>query len=341
VNKRRFEVKHFLSTSDWSREDLDSLLQLAGKLKQNPINSSLKGRSIALLFLNPSMRTRTSFDLGMQQLGGIAIVLQPGKDAWGLEFDTGVVMEGDAEEHIAEAAGVLSRYCDLIGIRAFPSFVDWSKDREDNVIKSLARYSSVPVINMETIVHPCQELAMMLTLKERLGTVAKRKMVLTWTWHPRPLNTAVANSALLMGSKFGMDVTLLCPEPDYLLDSQFMDTAKENAIASGGSLNVSHDIEAAYSGADFVYAKSWGALPFYGRPEEEYELRKKYRHFIVNEEKMALTNNGLFSHCLPLRRNVKATDGVMDAPYCLAMDEAENRLHVQKALMMNLLGADQ
>ena len=334
-------MKHFLSTSDWSREDLDSLLQLAGKLKQNPINSSLKGRSIALLFLNPSMRTRTSFDLGMQQLGGIAIVLQPGKDAWGLEFDTGVVMEGDAEEHIAEAAGVLSRYCDLIGIRAFPSFVDWSKDREDNVIKSLARYSSVPVINMETIVHPCQELAMMLTLKERLGTVAKRKMVWTWTWHPRPLNTAVANSALLMGSKFGMDVTLLCPEPDYLLDSQFMDTAKENAAASGGSLSVSHDIEAAYGGADFVYAKSWGALPYYGKPTDEYELRKNYRHFIVNEEKMALTNNGLFSHCLPLRRNVKATDGVMDAPYCLAMDEAENRLHVQKALMMNLLGADQ
>ena len=334
-------MKHFLSTSDWSREDLESLLQSAEALKKNPINSSLKGRSIALLFLNPSMRTRTSFDLGMQQMGGIAIVLQPGKDAWGLEFDTGAIMEGEAEEHIAEAAGVLSRYCDLIGLRAFPSFIDWSKDREDNVIKSLARYSSVPVINMETIVHPCQELAMMLALKERIGDVAKRKMVLTWTWHPRPLNTAVANSALLMGTKFGMDVTLLCPEPDYILDSQFMDQAKANATASGGSLQVSHDIESAYSGADFVYAKSWGALPYYGKPADEYELRKNYRHFIVNEEKMALTNNGLFSHCLPLRRNVKATDGVMDAPYCLAMDEAENRLHVQKALMMNLLGADQ
>jgi N-acetylornithine carbamoyltransferase len=334
-------VKHFLSTSDWSREELDSLLGLAGELKQNPMNSSLKGRSIALLFLNPSMRTRTSFDLGMQQLGGIAIVLQPGKDAWGLEFDAGTIMEGDAEEHIAEAAGVLSRYCDLIGLRAFPSFVNWSEDREDKLIKSLAKYSSVPVINMETIVHPCQEMAMMLTLKEKLGTVAKRKMVLTWTWHPRPLNTAVANSALLMGTKFGMDVTLLCPEPAYLLDSQFMDTANNNASASGGSLQISHDIESAYSGADFVYAKSWGALPFYGKPEEEYELRKKYRHFIVNEEKMALTNNGLFSHCLPLRRNVKATDGVMDAPYCVALDEAENRLHVQKAIMMNLLGADQ
>jgi N-acetylornithine carbamoyltransferase len=334
-------VKHFLSTIDWSREDLDDLLNLAGDLKRNPINSSLKGRSIALLFLNPSMRTRTSFDLGMQQMGGIAIVLQPGKDAWGLEFDAGTVMDGDAEEHIAEAAGVLSRYCDLIGLRAFPSFIDWSKDREDSLIKSLARYSSVPVINMETIVHPCQEMAMMLALKERLGQVAKRKMVLTWTWHPRPLNTAVANSALLIGTKFGMDVTLLCPEPDYLLDAQFMDAAKENVAHSGGSLQVSHDIESAYSGADFVYAKSWGALPYYGRPEAEYELRKKYRHFIVDEEKMALTNDGLFSHCLPLRRNIKATDGVMDAPYCLAMDEAENRLHVQKALMMKLLGADQ
>jgi N-acetylornithine carbamoyltransferase len=334
-------VKHFLSTIDWSREDLDDLLNLAGDLKRNPINSSLKGRSIALLFLNPSMRTRTSFDLGMQQMGGIAIVLQPGKDAWGLEFDAGTVMDGDAEEHIAEAAGVLSRYCDLIGLRAFPSFIDWSKDREDSLIKSLARYSSVPVINMETIVHPCQEMAMMLALKERLGQVAKRKMVLTWTWHPRPLNTAVANSALLIGTKFGMDVTLLCPEPDYLLDAQFMNAAKENVAHSGGSLQVSHDIESAYSGADFVYAKSWGALPYYGRPEAEYELRKKYRHFIVDEEKMALTNDGLFSHCLPLRRNIKATDGVMDAPYCLAMDEAENRLHVQKALMMKLLGADQ
>jgi N-acetylornithine carbamoyltransferase len=332
-------VKHFLSTIDWSKEDLSSLLQVAAELKRNPINSSLKGRSIALLFLNPSMRTRTSFDLGMQQMGGIAVVLQPGKDAWGLEFDSGVIMDGDAEEHIAEAAGVLSRYCDLIGIRAFPNFVDWSKDREDYVIKSLAKYSSVPVINMETIVHPCQELAMMMTLKEKLGNVAKRKMVLTWTWHPRPLNTAVANSALLMSTKFGMDVTLLCPQTEYLLDPQFIEAARTNAASSGGSFEISHDINSAYDGADFVYAKSWGALPYYGQPEAEWELRKNYRHFMVDEQKMALTNNAFFSHCLPLRRNIKASDAVMDAPYCLALDEAENRLHVQKALMMNLLGA--
>jgi len=333
-------VKHFLSTIDWSQKELGSLLQVAGELKQSPINARLQGRSIALLFLNPSMRTRTSFDLGMQQMGGIAIVLQPGKDAWGLEFETGAIMDGDAEEHIAEAAGVLSRYCDLIGIRAFPSFIDWSKDREDYVIRSLAKHSSVPVINMETIVHPCQELAMMLTLKEKMGAVANKKMLLTWTWHPRPLNTAVANSALLMGTKFGMDVTLLCPEPDYLLDPQFMQAAKDNVSVSGGSLTISHDIDSAYKDVDFVYAKSWGALPFYGKPSDEWELRKMYRHFVVNEEKMAVTNNALFSHCLPLRRNIKATDGVMDADYCVALDEAENRLHVQKALMMNLLGVE-
>jgi len=331
-------MQHFLSTVDWTEPQLRAVLDVAAELKQNPIRDSLRGKSIALLFLNPSLRTRTSFELGMQQLGGIAIVLQPGKDAWGVEFQPGAVMDGEAEEHIAEVAGVLSRYCDLIALRAFPLFQNWQNDREDAVIRALARYSSVPVINMETIVHPCQEMALMMTLKEKLGEVKKRKFLLTWTWHPRPLNTAVANSALLIASKFGMDVTLLCPEEAYRLDEQFESAAMRFADASGGSFRMTHDIEEGFSGADVVYAKSWGALPYYGRPEEEWSLRDKYRHFMVDEDKMALTNNGLFSHCLPLRRNVKATDGVMDADYCVALDEAENRLHVQKAVMLNLLG---
>ena len=179
----------------------------------------------------------------------------------------------------------------------------------------------------------------MQTLQERVGIVANKKLVLTWTWHPKPLNTAVANSALLIATRFGMDVTLLCPEEAYLLDPQFMAAGEANAAASGGSLQVSHDIEQAYSGADVVYAKSWGALPYYGRPDEEWNLRQHYRHFMVDENKMGLTNHALFSHCLPLRRNIKASDAVMDADYCVALDEAENRLHVQKALMMTLLGA--
>ncbi|MCF6226376.1 MAG: N-acetylornithine carbamoyltransferase [Xanthomonadales bacterium] len=330
------KIKHFINTQDWSQQELKDMLVLAGELKKKPWQNSLQGKSIALLFLNPSMRTRTSFELGMQQLGGVAIVLQPGKDAWGIEFNPGAVMDGDAEEHIAEVAGVLSRYCDMIGLRCFPEFKDWDTDRNDPVIKALAQYSSVPVVNMETIVHPCQELALMQTLYERIGEVQNKKFVLTWTWHPRPLNTAVANSAALIATKFGMDVTLLCPEPAYILDSQFMDEAEKNALEHGGSFQVSHNIESAYVGADVVYAKSWGALPYYGKPEDEWELRKNYRHFIVNEEKMALTNNAIFSHCLPLRRNIKATDAVMDAPYCAAIDEAENRLHAQKAMLLTL-----
>jgi N-acetylornithine carbamoyltransferase len=330
-------MQHFLTTLDWTREQLESVLDLAAELKQQPIQEHLRGKSIALMFLNPSLRTRTSFELGMQQLGGFAIVLQPGKDAWGVEFEPGAVMDGDAEEHIAEVAAVLSRYCDLIALRAFPLFQDWAIDREDAVIRSLAQHSTVPVINMETIVHPCQELALMQTLKEQLGEVRRRKFVLTWTWHPRPLNTAVANSALLIASKFGMDVTLLCPEEAYRLDPQFESAAERFVRESGGSYRMTHDIEEAYRGADVVYAKSWGALPFYGRPEEEWSLRQNYRHFIVDEAKMALTNSALFSHCLPLRRNIKATDSVMDADYCVALDEAENRLHVQKALVEFLL----
>ncbi|MGB0513546.1 MAG: N-acetylornithine carbamoyltransferase [Wenzhouxiangellaceae bacterium] len=333
-------MKHFLSTVDYTRAELQTLLDGAAELRADPVSRALAGKTIALLFLNPSLRTRSSFEIGAFQLGAHAVVLEPGKTAWGIEFEDGVVMDSDAEEHIREVAGVLSRYCDAIGLRAFPLFRDWSVDRQDRVIRALATHSRVPVINMETIVHPCQELALMRTLQDHLGRPDNRKFLLTWTWHPRPLNTAVANSALLIASKFGMDVTLLIPDQRYRLDPQFMDAAAASAAEVGGSLDVTNDIEQAYRGADWVYAKSWGALPMYGRPDEEAELRAPYRHFMVDEQKMALTANARFSHCLPLRRNIKATDEVMDADYCVALDEAENRLHVQKALMLELIGSE-
>ena len=331
-------IRHFLTTQDWSRAEIDALLDQAAAFKRSPAGAQLAGKSVALLFFNPSMRTRTSFELGAFQLGGHAVVLAPGKDAWPIEFDEGTVMDGDTEEHVAEVARVLSRYADLICVRAFPKFQDWSVDREDKVIKAFAKYATVPVINMETITHPCQELAHALAMRERLGDLTKKKYVLTWTYHPKPLNTAVANSALLIATKMGMDVTLLCPTPDYVLDERYMAFGRQNAEQNGGSLKVSHDIEEAYRGADVVYAKSWGALPYFGQWEKEKPIRDAHRHFIVDEAKMALTNKGLFSHCLPLRRNVKATDAVMDAPYCFAIDEAENRLHVQKAVMATLAG---
>ncbi len=330
-------LRHFITTQDFSRAELDELIATAAHYKRQRIGNDLAGRSIALMFFNNSMRTRTSFELGAWQLGGKAVVLSPGRDAWGIEFEPRKIMDGEAEEHVAEVARVLSRYCDLIGVRAFPRFVDWRKDREDAVIKAIARHASVPVINLETITHPCQELAHVMTLKERFGDLRGRKYVLTWTYHPKALNTAVANSALMIATRYGMDVTLLCPTPDYVLDERYMAYARENVAESGGSIRVSHDIEDSYRGADIVYAKSWGALPYFGRWEDEKPIRDQFRHFIVDAAKMALTNRGVFSHCLPLRRNVKATDEVMDAQYCIAIDEAENRLHVQKAIMTKIL----
>ncbi|MGA8277410.1 MAG: N-acetylornithine carbamoyltransferase [Rhodanobacteraceae bacterium] len=333
-------LRHFLTTQDWTRDELDALIDQAIVFKRSPSGRQLEGKTIALLFFASSLRTRTSFEVGARQLGGHAIVLMPGKDAWPIEFEIGTVMDGVAEEHVAEVARVLSRYVDLIGVRAFPQFQDWTQDRRDAVLAAFSRYADVPVINLETITHPCQELAHVMALKQHLGELGGRRYVLTWTWHPRPLNSAVANSALLIATRYGMDVTLLCPTVDYLLDDDYMETARRNAAASGGSLAVSHDINEAYRDADIVYAKSWGALPYFGRWEHEKPLRDRYRHFIVDAAKMASTNNALFSHCLPLRRNVKATDEVMDSSACIALDEAENRLHVQKAVMAELVARD-
>jgi len=379
-------MKHFLTTEDWSQQEIQALLDDAVAMKRaNSLtpgpspggrggHDRLRGKSIALVFFNPSLRTRTSFEVGAWQMGGHAVVLEPGKGAWPIAFHdvgAGVPMLGEEEEHVKEAARVLSRYCDLIAVRAFPKFVDWKIDREDRVIKAFAKYSAVPVINMETIVHPCQELALALAMQERFGGEASRhqgieasrtsdheqrttnneqrtadlcrdlrgkKFLLTWTYHPRPLNTAVANSALLIATKLGMDVTLLCPTPEYVLDERFMASATRQASEAGGSVTVAHDIESGYRGANVVYAKSWGALPYFGRWEEEKPIRDRFKHFIVDEAKMALTPDACFSHCLPMRRNVKATDGVIDSPRSMIIDEAENRLHVQKAVMSALIG---
>lgn len=332
-------MKHFLNTQDCSRAELDALLAQAALFKRDRGGDQLKGKSIALVFFNPSLRTRTSFELGAFQLGGHAVVLQPGKDAWPIEFDLGTVMDGDTEEHIAEVAKVLSRYVDMIGVRAFPKFIDWSIDRQDKVLKGFAAHATVPVINMETITHPCQELAHALALQQHFGSndLRGKKYVLTWTYHPKALNTAVANSALTIATRLGMDVTLLCPTPDYVLDERYMGWAQHNVAESGGSLQVSHDIDGAYAGADIVYAKSWGALPYFGNWAPEQPIRDRFKHFIVDAAKMAMTNHAVFSHCLPLRRNVKATDAVMDSPDCIAIEEAENRLHVQKAVMAALM----
>jgi len=330
-------MKNFITTDNWTRSDLQEILDYAKYLKKERFQDTLKNKSVALLFFNPSMRTRTSFEIGIQELGGYAVVLHPGKDAWPIEFEMNTCMDGDSEEHIIEVAKVLSEYCDLIAVRSFPKFNDINEDIADNVIKSFAKFASVPVINMETITHPCQELAHILSLQEEIGDLDGKNYLLTWTYHPNPLNTAVANSSLLIASKFGMNVKLLCPTDDYILHESFTSKAQENCSNNNSSFEITHNIEDGYSNADIVYAKSWGAINYFNDAKNEKILRDNFKHFIVDEEKMALTNDARFSHCLPLRRNIKASDGVMDSDYCIAVQEAANRLHVQKSLLTTLL----
>ncbi|MEL6111472.1 MAG: N-acetylornithine carbamoyltransferase [Pseudomonadota bacterium] len=335
-------MRHFLNTKDWSQAELQAMIDEARRLKVSPHGDSMLGKTVALLFLNNSLRTRTSFDVGAQQLGGHAVVLSPSGGMWPLEFEDGVVMDGEAEEHVQEAAKVLSRYCDMIGIRAFPKFENWQEDRKDKILNAFARHADVPIINMETITHPCQEMAHIMTLQERFeaggrGDLQGKKFLLTWAYHPKPLNTAVANSALVIAAKFGMKPTLLCPTDAYILDDRYIEQASADARAHGHALTITHDVNDAYDGAEIVYAKSWGALPYFGNWAPEKTIRDGFKHFIVDEEKMARTDNALVSHCLPMRRNVKITDAVFDSANCIAYDEAENRLHVQKAIMSTLI----
>jgi len=330
-------MRHFLTTADWSRQELQGLIDRAREFRDSPQGDALKGKSIALVFFNPSLRTRTSFDLGAHQLGGHAIILDARGGTWPVEFEDGVVMDGTAEEHVKEAARVLSSYVDLIAIRCFPKFENWTAEREDPLITAYAKYATVPVINMETIVHPCQELAHMMALQDRIGDVSGRNYLLTWVPHPKPLNTAVANSSLLIASKFAMNVRLLIPDEVYRLDARYMDAAKAFCDEAGTSFSVHTDIAEAYDDVDVVYAKSWGALPFFGQWEGEAPYRAKGAGFMIDDAKMARTNDAVVSHCLPMRRNMKIADSVVDSPAFMGLAEAENRLHVQKAIMETLV----
>lgn len=328
--------KNLLSTQDWTKDELEYIIELAGKFKEKKRTGNLQGKNIALLFFNPSLRTRSSFEVAMNQLGGNALVIQPGKDAWPIEIKEGAIMDGEAEEHLKEATRVLSSFCDALAVRAFPAFQNWHEDKKDLVLHSIARWSQKPVINMETIIHPLQELALMMTITAHLQNLSTKKFLLTWTYHPRPLNTAVANSAALISTRFGMNLTILRPE-GYDLDDDFLNIARANAACYGKTIAITDTIEEAYKGADFVYAKSWGNLKYFGKWDEEKKIREHLKHFIVDSSKMKHTNNAFFSHCLPLRRNVKATDEVIDSKYSLIYEEAENRLHTTKALLNAIL----
>src|SRR5215203_195965 len=328
----------FLNTTNIAREEIDRLIEAGLRFKRGEQTAKpLAGKSVALVFFNPSLRTRASMQVAIYELGGNPVVLEPGGTSWTLEHRDGAVMDGDKTEHIAEFVRVLERYCIAIGVRTFAALKDWPEERTDPVLNAFARYASVPIINLESAMHhPCQSLADMLTIREKLGTGRKR-VVLSWAWHPKPLPMAVPNSFALAAAQMGHDLVIAHPA-GYELDEELMECSRQFADASGGSLEVTNDIEAAFSGAEVIYAKSWGAKDFYGNSEQETITRAKYRRkWIVNEEKMAQTNSAIFMHCLPVRRNVIVTDAVIESPASVVIDEAENRLHIQKAIMTSLV----
>ena len=329
---------HFLSTSEISKAELGHLIDSARGFKQGEDRSKpIAGRSIALVFFNPSLRTRASMQIGVYELGGNAVVLEPGGTSWTLEHREGAVMDADKTEHVAEFVRVLGRYCVAIGVRTFAALKDWEEERADPILKAFAKYSEVPIINLESAMHhPCQATADMMTIQEKLGE-GRKKVLLTWAWHPKPLPMAVPNSFALSAAQMGHDLIIASPQ-GYELDDELMGTIRQQAAAAGGSVSVTNEVGRAFDGVEVVYAKSWGSKAFYGAPEKDIAERAQYRgQWMVDEPKMARTNSALFMHCLPVRRNVIVTDGVIDSPSSVVIDEAENRLHVQKAIMKRLL----
>lgn len=316
------EVKHLLSTAR----------RLQGKRDE----SVLKGAVIGLLFMNPSLRTLASMQTAVAHLGGTSVVVQPGQGTWKLETRDGVVMDGEAAEHVREAIPVLAEYCDILGVRAFADGKDLSVDLRDETITKLDSLCRRPFLSLESAAsHPCQALADWKTLDD-FEVPTTGRFVLSWAYHPKPLPYAVPRSALTMAARRGMEVVVLCP-PGFDLPSQLIQEAEALAKASGGSVRITHDREDAFTGAEAVYVKSWCHPNAYGKPDEEATLRAPYKDWMVDESWFGPAQpHAKFMHCLPVRRNVKVSDALLDGPRSVVIPQAGNRLHVQKAILAHL-----
>ncbi len=334
-------MQKFIDLADLDLETIDALLARARLLKARPLNDSLEGRVIALMFMNPSLRTLASMQAGIAQLGGSSFVLQPGTASWKLETRLGAVMDGDTVEHVREAVPVLARYADALGVRCFAEGKSLAGDLEDPLIKTMAELCDKPFINLESALsHPCQALADWKTMDDLDVPREGGRFVLTWAYHPKPLPYAVPASALNMAVLRGMQVTIVRPA-GYELPAAIMSRATALAAKTKATIRETDVVEEGTKGAHVVYVKSWGASSLYGRPQEEAALRAPHRDWCVSERWFKNAEEGArLMHCLPVRRNVKITDALLDGPRSSVIDEAENRLHVQKAVLMELLAKE-
>jgi N-acetylornithine carbamoyltransferase len=331
-------LDHFTRLSDLGPDGVRAVLARAAAWKAKDPGAVLPGRLLGMVFFNPSLRTRASFEAAMLRSGGHAIVLEVGGNVWKLEDRDGVVMDGDRAEHVREAVPVLSRYVDALAVRTFAALKDFDEDERDPVMNAFRRFATVPVVNMESArEHPCQGLADLLTLRERFGRTEGLRVTLTWAPHIKPLPQAVPGSFLLSAAAAGCHVTLAHP-PGFALHPAVMAEAEAYAAQTGGSVSFAGDQAAAVEGSAAVYAKSWAPLAATADPAEQTALLQRHRDWMVTPALMDRARaEAVFLHCLPVRRNVVVADGVLDGPRSVVVDEAENRYHVQRAVLSYLL----
>ncbi|MGB5104707.1 MAG: N-acetylornithine carbamoyltransferase [Steroidobacteraceae bacterium] len=330
-------MNRFLDLADFSRDQVADLVALSRRLQEHPEPRALAGRILGLLFMNPSLRTLSSFQAGMMRLGGTAFVVTPGQGTWQVETRTGAVMNGGAAEHVREAIPVLASYCDALGIRSFAEGKDLANDLAETQFRLMADLCDKPFVNLESAVnHPCQALADWKTMDD-LAVPRQGKFVLSWVYHPRALPLAVPAATVHMAAQRGMEVVVLRPE-GYALPEAIMSKARAAAEASGGTLSETGDRTAALAGAHVVYAKEWGSPACYGDAEAEARLREPLVDWCVRESWFSATRDDChFMHCLPVRRNVAVADEVLDGPRSRVVQEAANRMVVQMAVLYRLL----
>jgi N-acetylornithine carbamoyltransferase len=313
--------RDLISLQEWTLEEIETVLAVAADLKRKRAlgepHAYLRDRVLAMLFFFSSTRTRASFEAGMAQLGGHAQFI---------ESRTTQIAHGDTAREIGE---ILGRYNDGIAIRN----VDWGVG--NRYIREVAEASRVPVLNMQCdLFHPHQILADLLTMREKLGELRGRTIDISWAYaasYQKPMSVPI--DLVLAATRFGMNVRLVHP-PEFELPLEFVDQARANARASRGSLELLDDFAAGFGGADVVYAKSWGALLRATSDADGAEIAARYTDWITDERRMALAaDDAIFMHPLPADRNVEVTDAVIDGPHSVVYDEAENRLHAQKAVM--------
>jgi N-succinyl-L-ornithine transcarbamylase len=317
-------MKQFTSVHDVA--DLNRLVEDALALKENPYaHQDLgKNKTLGLVFMNPSLRTRLSTQKAALNLGMNVMVMNMDKEGWALETQDGVVMNGSTVEHIREAAAVMGQYCDILGMRSFPKLQNREEDYSEDFFNKFIKYSGVPVVSLESATrHPLQSLADLVTIKETWTATEKPKVVLAWAPHIKALPQAVPNSFaewMCKAQELGMvDFTIAQPE-GYELSEDFTPGAK-----------LAYNLDEAIAGADYIYVKNWSSYNDYGKVLTYPE------GWMMNNEKLVPTNNAKVMHCLPVRRDLELSSEILDGPNSIVIQEAGNRLWAAQAVLKDLL----